>query len=279
MIRYTIPEFVPFIIGVACFKAAMKNSEEAKKHFVEVVKASRLPDCVKAEEEVRQNLPEPSTFFEELNKRMGLAEYMMFSAKPNPWMPDFSSMVKLRDTLVDWMPALSVYKDWDKQLSADFIEYNNTINRFIRESFNSKINKSKGVYKVTGQHSPIMVGVVRLTTFLIDKQSGVDEIGEVRAITYSDKTYTIEELADFEVADRVRRFFTGQFKLAGWEMFHDEKMEQIAERWYQCRVVCSGPKEYCLNLHKTTNIYLDSGNVSKEIKECDKVMGYPRGSR
>jgi hypothetical protein len=89
------------------------------------------------------------------------------------------------------------------------------------------------------------------------------------------KLYTIKAVNNGVMPRRVRSAISSDYLKAGFILKHDDKIDAVAKHWYQCRVAYSGPEEFCIK-QELKGERLDPANVSKEIRECDKAIGYPR---
>ena len=76
--------------------------------------------------------------------------------------------------------------------------------------------------------------------------------------------------------NRRHRRHVGLYKSHGWRLRQDQKIRDMAWSWYHCRVVYSGPEEFCRKYLLETGIELRTENIVKEIALCDDTFGYPR---
>jgi hypothetical protein len=100
----------------------------------------------------------------------------------------------------------------------------------------------------------------------------------LKIMKVGDKIYDIKDIMSDEVTNRIHRNLTKKYRASGFMLIHDQTLEKKARRWYQCRVVYSGPEEYCREMQLKGDP-LDPINLLHEIEDCDEVLGYPRRTK
>ena len=146
---------------------------------------------------------------------------------------------------------------------------------FIKVGFNRAPEQEKGIYKITAYNSPSMVTVTLIMALGESRGMKIKKEGGGYFLKMNGKYYDITNFVSPKTNDRGHRLLTKSFKRSGYSLKHGDKVVQVAERWYGCRVTYSGIEEYCDKMER--NEELDPANISNEIKECDEAMGYPRG--
>lgn len=276
--RYYMPETIPFALCNACVNVALKESEKARKLYARVVESCRLPDCQEAMVTLAKKVPSGQRLVDKITDHMQIGK-LGKEGESGLWLPDGGFLERMKGMMSGY---LGVFKRWvdlkkDEPRSPDFRRLSEAFEEFIRESFNNASELDKGRYKVTAGGSNSLVNVISFRAMGEVRMLSLDRLENAKILRFGKGAYSLAEMNSGR-GRRVQRFMAGQYKRAGYALRHDEKMAQIAWRWYQCRVVHSGPKEFCDWLRRTEKEYLEPDNVSHEIKECDEAMGYPRGS-
>jgi hypothetical protein len=94
-----------------------------------------------------------------------------------------------------------------------------------------------------------------------------------KIIEFMGHTLDISRIYEGTPKNRLHRFRTKNYGNLRWKRRYDKKTREKAERWYQCRVVCSNVVDFC-NKKADENVILEPNNVYKEIKPFDKAIGY-----
>ncbi len=59
-------------------------------------------------------------------------------------------------------------------------------------------------------------------------------------------------------------------------LHHNDSLLDIANHWYQSRVVYSGPEEYCRKHYDKAHVWFEPTNVTRDIAIVDLATGYQR---
>lgn len=237
--HYWPVEMQPLLVAAALIDVILETCEKARLVYREVKDAWGLPGCQIALGEVK--LP--------LKDILALAEG--------------NQGVQLPDTLLE---IYSRHKD-----GSDCQYLIGRINEFIKVGFNRAQGKQK-VLPCNASWLCVAVGLRALVDFSVDRP----DWETYKLLEFGGKSYDLSTIFEGEYRNRVHRRKVGQYKNFGLDLHHDEKFKNIAWYWYQCRVVYSGPEEFCREYLLETGIELRPENVDREIGECDIVTGYPR---
>ena len=155
----------------------------------------------------------------------------------------------------------------DTQRNNDFQEVVASINDFIKVGFNREHEQVKGKYKVTALSSKTLPLVVIAKAYLEVKPLNLKRFEQAPMYLHGKKLYTLRDVNNRTIPRRVQKSITRDYLDAGFKLKHDDKLDRVARWWYQCRVVYSGPEEFCRELLLGGGENLDPANVSKELFE------------
>ncbi|MET0011756.1 hypothetical protein [Dehalococcoides mccartyi] len=259
--RYYAPENVPLIYCCACLQVALLESEKAKALYNRIVESYRLPDVKEAFETFEIKMPQGKALLETVNKHTSNGKNI-WSGLSKKLAPKYLRLFK---------PWLDIKKN--KFRSKDFGYWFDSMQELIKYGFNTKDDINKGSCKITGSSEWLFLAIF-MRSYAEHSKIMIKEWEEKKVLQYGGKTYDLSKIFTDESTSRIHRNLTKQYKESGYILRHDEKIVQIATRWYYSRVKYSGPTEFC---YKVSNADLIPSNVSLEIKPCDEAMGYPRG--
>jgi hypothetical protein len=266
-------------LSAACLGIVLKESPEAKELYEEIMECYKLHGLQEIFDKLENEIPEG----EELLKRIVDKSGLDYDKPPNMeqvGIPQVRNMIDgslelISDYVDEYTPWVLEGKARNRDMNLLLIK----ITELIRAGFNNKRNQEKGIYKVSGKES-YWLGLTIWISALIDKyRLMLKEWERARVLKIGGKVYNINDVFTDKVTNRIHRNLTRQYKSSGFILIHDQTLENLAQIWYQCRVVYSGPGEYCRKMLLEKGVTLDSANISNEIKICDEIIGYPRRTR
>jgi len=277
--RYYPPEMIPFAVCSACLDVVLEQSEKAAEIYEEVIECLSLPGCQETMDQVEEWKPDNSSIIKELVKESG------YDVKKPPNKEDFG-IPYIRGLM---MGGLSLFKGYANKLTPKILKGKrrkrdltlviNKIDEFIKVGFNNETDQLNGKYKITTATSPLLFNTIWISALSENCEQTLKTWEKFKLIEYGGKTYNIADVINDKVTASLYRYLRKQYKNAGFRLRHDQKLDNIALRWYKSRVIYSGPEEYCRRLSLNGGEDLDPANVSNEIKECDEAIGYPRGNK
>ena len=277
--RYYLPEMMPFGLCSACLDIVLEQSEKAREIYNEVIDCFSLPGCQETMEKVGDELPDNRTVIKNLVEKSG------YDIHKPPSKEGFG-IPYIRDLMKGGLILLSGYANKltprilkGKRRKRDLTLLIYMIDEFIKVGFNSETDQLNGKYRITIAGSPFLFSTIWISALSENCEQMLKTWEKFKLIEYGGKTYNIADLMNDAVTLRLHRYLTKQYKSAGFKLKHDQKMDNIAWRWYQSRVIHTGPEEYCRKLLLEKGEDLDAANISNEIKECDEAIGYPRGGK
>lgn len=279
--HYYLPESMPLALCGACLMVVLESSEKAKAIYSKIVESCKLPGVQDALSEADRAVlgVEPRTMWERNVRALRLRRKQGKEQAKSP-LPDIEFYKGLNDER--WRISHTVMKrlesDGKTGEGSDLEYWAGLVIDLIKVGFNNKSDQAKGIYRVTAETSPLLVQVIGAKSSAQFKGIVVVNEAEKKAIQLSAATYDLTGLLADSPSTRKHRLWTKVYKEAGYVLRHDEKIARTACFWYFSRVVYSGPEEFC-NKMLTEDIddTLYPGNVSNEIRACDKAIGYPRG--
>ena len=277
--RYYAPEMMPFALCAACLDVVLERSEKAADLYEEVIECLSLPGCQETMDQVGEWLPDNKSFIKELVRESG------YDVNKPPKKEGFG-IPYIRGLM---MGGLSLIKGYANKLSSnvlkgkrrkrDLVILINKIDEFIKVGFNREKDQLNEKNEISIASSPILFNTILFSALYENSRILLKQWEKLKVIEYRGRTYDLANIMNDEVTLELYRKLHKQYKNAGFKLKHDQKMDNIVWRWYQSRVIYSGPEEYCRKLLLDEGITLDPANVSNEIKECDEALGYPRGSK
>lgn len=266
---YYMPETMTFIYCCACLSIALQNSKEAREIYLKIIDCYRLPDIRNAVNQAMSEVDEDKTkIADKLSRSIN---------KSKTSLPNALFLKDTKKVLMDYTGAFDGMLDLKKGkiLSADFRLWFGLINELIRIGFNNKEEQAKGIFKLNSEKSSNLAFAIQIRSFAEYNSFTVTNTDEKKAFSISGVTYNITDLIKHNRKGRRQRQMTKRYKQDGYEQHHDDVILKKAWRWYQSRVVNTGPKAFCNKMLKQ-GCLLDISNISNDIKECDEALGYPR---
>jgi len=175
---------------------------------------------------------------------------------------------KISDWADPFEETYAIYRD-----SNDFAYLIDRINEFIKLGF----NRDTTHLKVIPSREYWLFYTVFVKT-LVDFAASRPDFEKNRMVNFAGQLFDSAIFMDGTRKNRVHRYRTSQYKGHGWRLNNDSRLMRIAWHWYQCRVVYSGPAEFCRANDSISEIILDPNDIDKEILGCDSAVGYPRGN-
>jgi hypothetical protein len=244
--HYWRPNIQPLLIAALCVDIAVNQSPEASRIYQQIIDEWGKPDCQALLKEI---IVLPVSQFKEWRK--AAAEKREYDSELDIWM--------------------GLYEKYRK--SDDFKYLFSLIGEFIEVGFNRKEDLIQGKLMVTASRAAYLnFAVVMLVAGnYLEKHP---ELNIETQLKIGDIVLDVSVLYGVD-NERVHRMHSRLFKGLGYQLSHDDKLKRVAWRWYQCRVVYSGPEEFCIK-SQLEGIDLDPANISKEIWLGDIATGYPR---
>ena len=264
--RYYPPELTQTLWCTACLGVALEQSEEAREILEDIIDCLDLPGINETFNRVENELPDSKYLLKQIVKEAGYdvnkppsAESLGITHIRGLFSGGIRYISRYGDKYVSW--ALKT-----KRSKRDFQLLANKIEELIRVGFKNKINPSKA--ETLGQAIYVLAESVRNEMLL-------EQVDKAKIIRSGKRLFTVEDMLNRTMTAKLNRVATRNFKKSGFNLKHEDTVESTAMKWYQCRVVYSGPEEYCLKLALKGETEYPS-NVSQQIKVCDEAMGYPR---
>jgi len=274
--RYFMPEAMPIVLCGACLTVALEYSEKAREIYNKIVESYRLPDIKEAFNELELEVPPGGVKYKKIINDLGIKKSKN-KDESKLWRPDSEFLNRLTSTVSGYSHLFEEWFDLEREeiQSTDFRYWSGLINELIRVGFNNEAEQAKGIYKIRAESSPTLVYMIMFRSFTKYNNVEIVDDGIKKAIKIAGETHDFTKLLEDRPTSRKHRVRTKAYKKAVYKLHQDEKVAEIAVRWYFSRVVYSGPTELC-NVALRNGIILEATNVSNEIKECDYAMGYPR---
>ncbi len=274
---YYPPEVMPIILCAACLSIALKESPEAKELYDEIVECYKLPGFQEIFDKLNDEIPGGTELLKKIVDKSGL-DFEKPPERGNASIPQVRKIISggtdlIKDYTEEYTPWILKGETRNKDLNLLLQK----INELIKVGFNHKKDQGKGIYKVSGSESYWLGLTINMSALSENYRLMLKEWERLKVMKIGGKVYNINDIVTDKVTKRIHRNLTKQYKSSGFMLIHDQKLKNIAHRWYQCRVVHSGPEEYCRQMQLEGEM-LDSANISNEIRICDEVIGYPRRS-
>jgi hypothetical protein len=199
------------------------------------------------------------------------------NAKPLIHFPSASSFRNVFDRITIWRFNLIKLLLLNRKVNkGKHLDYGKSIcDEIIKTGFNTEADQANHEFKITSSNSKTLLIVLYLLAFFESQGLSLKEQNGEYLLKSGGKYHDITNIIEPKTTDRVNRLISKSYKASGYSLHHVDTIVQVAERWYQCRVVHGSIKKYCDSIDQT-GIVLDPYNISNEIKICDKAMGYPR---
>ena len=242
--HYSPDDIDPFLLAGACIEFALEKSEKASLIFGEVIEAWGRPGCQLAVSEVDIRI---------LNMD-ALVEHREDKPKINENVGEIFKRYK---------------DDRDCQYLIGLVE------EFIKVGFNRAIDQTEGKYKVLRSKAPWLCFATGWRA-LVEFSKERPDWEQYRMVNFQGENFDLSTLLEGQSNNRRHRRHVKLYKSHGWRLRQDQKIRDMAWYWYQCRVVYSGPEEFCRKYLLETGIELRPENIVKEIVLCDDAFGYTR---
>ena len=234
------------LVAAICVYIAAIHSPEARRIYEQIMEEWGKPDCQALLKEI---IVLPAAQYEE-------------------WLEAADENREYDSELDIWMRLYEKYRTSD-----DFKRLFDLIGQFIEAGFNRKKDLDQGKLMVTASRAAYLnfAVVMLIAGSYLEKHPESD--GKTR-FKFDGIVLNVSVLYG-EGDERVHRLHSKLFKGLAYQLSHDDKLKRVAWRWYQCRVVYSGPEEFCIK-SQLEGIDLDPANISKGIWLGDVATGYPR---
>ena len=273
--RYYPPELITFALCAACLGIVLKQNVQAKKIYDEIKECWLLPGCQETFYRLESQIPEGEALLKDIVKKSGL-DFKKPPSQESLGIPYIRSMFKGAKDLASGYVDRNFPWVWkNKGRKRDFEILVLKLNEFIKMGFNNAKEQYRGKYKITAFTSRNLFLTIWMCSLVETQRFRLKDWERLKIIKIGNKTYDIGEITYDEVTRRIHSNLVKQYKNSGWLLKHDYVLDQKAWRWYQSRVVCSGPEEYCRKLQLEGET-INSANLSNEIRECDEALGYLR---
>jgi hypothetical protein len=280
--HYWTDESLRFAYTFACVDVAIKKSVKVKNLYIKIIESwnntnltatfkdfyDEMTGCLSDEDKgkIQEAFRFPERFIEkDFDKQLKTIQNVTHDEQTRDYILGILDKPEL------------VEKHGEYPEIAEFIA---SIFEFVLIGFNRKADVENGEYRVFpgDNNSWLLHSVMYMTAMMHYKLTMGKIIQMYKVRIYRKKIVNFENVLCKQPTSRMHRRITVDAKKAKLYLMHDAKVYQTAERWYQCRVACSGIEDYC-NKQAIKGIMLDSKNVSKEIRPCDEAMGYSRENK
>jgi len=279
---YYLPESMPLVLCGACLVVVLLSSEKAREVYGKLVESYRLPGMQVVLSKLETELPRDKLKamwhenIEGLRIRRCQEKEGGESLFPDV---DFYKGFNVETTgIADWLTR-RFESEAESAGRSDLEHWWGLVGELIKVGFNRGADQVKGIYKVTAERSSLLVQAIQVRS--LGEYKGIELVGEegVTALRLGARTYDLTELLADSPTTRKHRVQTKSYKQGGYRLRHGDRIARMACLWYYCRVVYSGPEEFCMEVWKrdTDTVKLEASNVSNEIRACDEAIGYPRG--
>ncbi len=264
----------PLLLCLAMLDLVLREDAEAAKLFEEFKRCWDLPGCRSMHERIQAGIPNTKKLVKDIVQESG---YSLNKPQPigNQMVVARNIIGGLQKVVASYtgkfMPRCSRFRRPDM----DMATLARSLHEFIGVGFNRDHSDDRA-WRVTanGTHTLAMAATVRALMGV--RRLDIDNMGRIRMFAHKRKSYSIDAVTNGRIPERVRREMTRQYLEAGFKLMHIHKLKSATTRWYQCRVVFSGPEEYCRRQELAGKENLDPANVSNEIRIIDEVLGYRR---
>jgi len=272
---YVLPEVLPISLCGAVLAIVLEENDKAKLIFEQIKENCKLPGCQEAFIKFEKDLPKGQKIIRDIVKSAGYNIKKPPSREINQLKIGKDFIFGTKQLIENYTRKFTPWVKSNNQSNNDFQEVVASIAEFIAVGFNREREQAKSKYKVTALSSKALPLAVIMKAYLEVKPMNMKRYEQAPMYLHGKKIYSMRAVTSGKIPRRVQRALNKDFIGAGFKLKHDDKLDREAGWWYQCRVVYSGPEEFCRELALRGEV-LDPANVSKEIKEFDEAMGYPR---
>lgn len=274
---HILPDMISPVLCISCLGVVINNNEKAKELFDEIIDCFNSPGFQEINKISDIVIPDKKVILKETIERAG------FDPMKPPDMESFGVNYS-QDLLDGGKQVINDYVEQkigpmfleNKRNQSDMILLIEKIIELIKEGFNREGDKKKGEYRLPSDNSDTLINSIIFAAGMAYNDSTFQRLEQVRMFNYNGTKLNLEELLNGNVPNSANRKLSKGYTKGGFRRKNEDKLEETAERWYQCRVVYSGPEQYCREMYKKTKIPIYAGNVSNEIKQCDDALGYIR---
>jgi hypothetical protein len=272
---YVLPEALPLSRCGAVLSIVLEENDKAKLIFEQIKENCKLPGCQEAFIKFENDLPKGQKIIRDIVKSSGYNIKKPPSREINQLKIGKDFIFGTKKLIENYTRKFTPWVKANNQSNNDFQEVVASIAELIAVGFNREREQEKRKYKVTAFNSKALPLAVIMKAYLEVKPMNLKRYEQAPMYLHGKKLYTVKSIATGGIPTRVQKALNKDFIGAGFKLKHDDKLDREAKWWYECRVVYSGPEEFCRELALKGEI-LDPANVSKEIKEYDEAIGYPR---
>lgn len=264
-INYWLRESLIFAHAMACVEIVLLRSDEANAVYRDIVNSWGLPGC---QEICNATLPHIPNI---LPKPLLVDEFVKFLKE------ELTSDTGSFQALITW---LSSDRFWQLTEHQDFQYLHNRIKDLILIGFNRKIDRDNQAWKVTPDNLPFggLIVIISLRSVAEYYNTQPQDLFQLK-VKVADKIHDLNKVGRTPTTRQGRDARQGAIqtlKGSGYVLRHDKTLLELADHWYQSRVIYSGPEEYCREHYKKLGIWLEPTNISRDIAVMDFATGYPR---
>ena len=266
---------LPLAYAMACVEIVSKNSEKAGMIYRQIIEAWGKPGIDEVYKEIISEVPDSEK--EEWKQMLKYPESVFEPDADKPF-KEFEEMVNNPEFINDLfkeeenMDSISPEeRQWFEELARLFL----LIFEFILFGFNRESDLAKGKYKVVPtEKAPWLILAIMYRTSFEHHNITLERLRRIYKLRkFGKRIYDFEKVLTEEPMSRMRRRIVASSKKANLKLKSDRIFMNAARHWYQCRVVYSSIDKFC-DVQSEKGILLDPKNVNKEIRPCDKAVGY-----
>lgn len=274
-VGYQPPETIKLIYCIAVLEVVLKENKEAKELYSDIKGCWGLPGIQEIFNKLEKKIPSDEKMIRSIITKAGY-NYRKTPPEDNPAKVARALIVGFKELIANFTKKLMLWVIISGKRRRHLKMLSKSIDRLLRVGFNKESEQVKGKYKITASISNTLATMVLIRAMIETYNMNFNKLGKIPMLKHGKHLYSVDTVMAGNLPDRAYRSLVSQYLGAEYRRMNDSRIDNIAKHWYQCRVVHSGPKEYCLHLLKTTGEILDPANLSNEIKECDEAIGYAR---
>jgi hypothetical protein len=266
---------LPFAYATACVEVVINESEKAREIYSDLVQSWRKTNTQQIYEKITAEVPESE---KERVKEAFLHPEKELYPDPNKPFIEFENMVNSLDIseadLDDINKNLKFSTD-DLQELSKLYDMVMLYLEFIKVGFNRGIDVDKDKPKVSPlNQSPWLMMAVLMKSILDYYGITLEKLSRFYNVRkYKGKVIDFHKVLVKEPMSRWHRKLVASGKAVNMTLKNDRTIMEAAKNWYQCRVVYSSVAKYC-NAQSEKGIILNPKNIEKQIKPCDKALGF-----
>jgi hypothetical protein len=277
---YIAPEIMPFVRVSRILEVVLEESQEAKRAYKHVKECYNSPNIIEAFDKVAKQIPKGK---EELIKIVvKKAGYDI--TKPPPEKNEVETGWHLMKGALKYSHDI-FNRNWfwiilSIKRFRDFKRLQAAMNDFAFISMNNLRERKIHVIGCSEKLGQAILARVMFEMFERKYKINLKLFIRTPVFKGGRRSYSVSEIMDGKVPVYDQRIIGSKMKGAGLKLHHDDPLDLGAWRWYQSRVVNSGPTEYYLKQLKKLNRFdkevVSPENLSKQIKPYDEALGYIR---